>query len=69
MRPLFSDAPVLPAAPVIPSVSGTSPLAAALSRPPQVPYLPPANFAAIPLASMMQAAQGTGDQVTSNTPD
>lgn len=69
MRPLFSDAPVIPAAAVMPAQPVGSQLAAALSggRPPL--NLPAANVGGnIPLGSMMQAANAarTPDPATLN---
>ena len=72
MRPLFSDAPVMQAAPSIQTMPTGSQLAAALSQPPRMPNLPPASFGNIPLGSLMQQmqqGQGQGSNVTSSTPN
>ena len=55
MHPLFSDAPVLQSQQVMPAQMPGSQLAAALSRPTQMPNLPPASFGNVPLASLMDA--------------
>lgn len=56
MRPLFSDAPVMQAAPSIQAMPTGSQLAAVLARPTTMPTLPPASFGNVPLDSMLKMA-------------
>jgi hypothetical protein len=57
MRPLFSDAPVMQAAPMMSSPQVGSQLAAALSHPSPMPDYSWPQAPQIPLSTMMQAAQ------------